>query len=42
MKVDESSDQKGWATRLFPFGDDPHDQEMIINGYNFSKQGCRE
>jgi len=25
-----------------PYGDDSHDQEMIINGYNFSKQGCHE
>ena len=25
-----------------PYGDDPNDQAMIINGYNFSKQGCHE
>lgn len=25
-----------------PYGDDLHDQQMIINGYNFSKQGCHE
>jgi len=25
-----------------PYGDAPQDQSMIINGYNFSKQGCHE
>jgi hypothetical protein len=25
-----------------PYGDDQHDQEMIVNGFNFSKQGCHE
>ncbi|HWR34952.1 MAG TPA: RHS repeat-associated core domain-containing protein, partial [Clostridia bacterium] len=25
-----------------PYGDDSHDQQLIVNGYNFSGQGCNE